>query len=185
VDVPAPGLPSYAEPANRWRRTAIVTAAVAAVEAGLLLVVALAFIAKPFADDSAKPAPAKAEPSAAAADPAPPVEAPAPARSAEADPVAALPRTKTGVLVLNGNGVPGAAGQAADQVQRLRYPVTGASNAESRDFARTIVMFGPGFEGEALRLAHDLGFGSKRVVPLDGVRPADLGPAKLVLVIGG
>ena len=39
-------------------------------------------------------------------------------------------------------------------------------------------------QGEALRLAKDLGMPRKRAVPLDGMRPGELGGAKLVLVVG-
>jgi hypothetical protein len=44
-------------------------------------------------------------------------------------------------------------------------------------------MFRPGFEREARRLAKDLGV--RRVVPLDGMRPAELQGAHVALVVGG
>jgi hypothetical protein len=45
-------------------------------------------------------------------------------------------------------------------------------------------MFRPGYQGEAERLARDLDLGANRAIPLDGMRPADLGRAKLVLILG-
>lgn len=151
------------------------TAVIAALELVALVVVALAFIAKPLAADSAaKARSAKGE--QAAAETAPVAEEP---------PTAALPRSKTGVLVLNGNGVSGAAAAAARKVRSLDYPVTGVGDAARRDVPRTIVMYREGFAGEALRLARDLGLGAKRAVPLDGLRAVDLQGATLALVIGG
>jgi hypothetical protein len=44
-------------------------------------------------------------------------------------------------------------------------------------------MYRPGFEGEARRLARDLGI--KRVAPLDGLRASELQGAHLALIVGG
>jgi hypothetical protein len=192
VDLPASALSTYAEPRafstygeprTRWRTAAIVTAAIAALELVALAIVALAFIAKPFADDQ-KPASAKAAPAATgksgttgqstAARKAPPPPA-----------VARLPRVKTPVLVLNGNGVSGAAATAAERIATLHYPISGIADASRRDFPRTIVMYRPGLRGEAERLARDLGLRRERAVPLDGMRPAELGRARLALILGG
>jgi len=183
VDLSAPALRSYAEPRFPWRRAALVTGGIAAVELVVLVVIGLAFAAKPFLHDAAT-TPAKAEP-VAAAKPAPVEAEPAPTREEAAPAVAKLARTQTPVLVLNGNGVTGAAGTAANRVRALRYPVAGVADASRRDFPRTLVMYGPGLEGEAVRLAMDLGLGRRAAVPLDGMRPGDLGRAKLALVIGG
>ena len=43
-------------------------------------------------------------------------------------------------------------------------------------------MYRPGFEGEAHRLAKDVGV--KRVAPLDGLRASDLMGAQLALIVG-
>jgi hypothetical protein len=98
--------------------------------------------------------------------------------------VAELPRAKTHVLVLNGNGLAGAAGQLAAVVRAMRYPVAGIADASRRDFPRTIVMYRSGFRGEAERLAKDLGLARNRSMPLDGMRPAELGGAQLALIVG-
>jgi hypothetical protein len=196
VDLPAPSLPRFSEPATGWRRAALIAGVVAAVELVALVVVALAFIAKPFAG-----APEKSDQPAATAAPAAATEAasgeeakPAAAATAEATQggqpadarpaVAELPRARTQVLVLNGNGFAGAAGQMAAVVRALRYPVTGVGDAARRDFPRTIVMYRTGLRGEAERLARDLGLARERAVPLDGMRPADLQGAKLVVIVG-
>ena len=84
--------------------------------------------------------------------------------------------------MLNGNGVPGAADSAAARISLRHYVVTGAANAARSDFARTLVMYSPGWEPEARRLANEMG--AKRVAPLDGMRTSDLMGAHLALIIG-
>ena len=186
MELPAPTLPHFSEPTRGWRKAAIVVGCIAAVELIALVVVALAFIAKPFADDSSTKAIAKDDSNAAAAaattekggDTTVSMENKTGATVAE------RPRSKTGVLVLNGNGYVGAAAEKAAVIQSLRYPVTDVGDAARRNFPQTIVMYRAGFQGEALRLAKDLGMPRKRAVPLDGMRPGELGGAKLVLVVG-
>jgi LytR cell envelope-related transcriptional attenuator len=97
---------------------------------------------------------------------------------------AELPRTKTVVLVLNGNGRTGAAAAAAARVKRDGYKIGAVGNAPHTGFPHDLVMFRPGFSGEGRRLAHDLGIGTRRVSPLDGIRLRDLGRAHAVLVLG-
>ncbi len=176
--------PGYqqAEP-QPWRRTALITAGIAAVELVLLVVVALAFIAKPLAEDgkpAAKPkteAQAQPETKSAAAEAGP---------TKGDTPVAAThSRADTPVLVLNGNGISGAAGDLAKRVRALDYPVTGVGDASRHDFSRSVVMYKPEFEGEGQRLARDLHLDQRRAVPLDGMRPGALGNAELVLIVGG
>lgn len=183
MDAPAPALAgfSYPEAPSRWRRAALVSAAVAGLELVALVVIALAFVAKPFANDAASK-PASPAPAAKADKVTPATEATAPA---EEPAVATLTRAETTVLVLNGNGVSGAASTAAERVRGLHYPVAAVADASRRDFPRTIVMYRPGLRGEALRLARDLGLESGRAVPLDGLRASQLRGAKLVLVVGG
>jgi hypothetical protein len=159
-----------------WRLAALALTAVAAVELMLLVVVGGALLAKPEsgARTAAKRPAATRAASAGAATPARPVAAPVTA--------AELPRRKVGVLVLNGNGRQGAAGAAAARVSGRGYRVRGVANAPSHDYARSIVMYRPGFEGEGRRLAADLGI---RVVgPLDGMRPRELHGAHTVLILG-
>ena len=103
----------------------------------------------------------------------------------DAKPVAKpmLARGETSVLVLNGNGVSGAASSTAEQVRDRKYMIAGTGNSARSDYPRSIVMYRPGFEREARRLAKD--FGIRRIVPLDGMRPAQLQGAHVALVVGG
>jgi hypothetical protein len=176
-------LSQYADVEPHWRKTAIITAAIAAIELIALVVIALAFIAKPFADEAVREAKGKTKAAAAAK---PEEAAPEPAAAVKTGSlVAKLSRENTSVLVLNGNGITGVAGAAAERVSTLDYPIAGVGDAARRDFPRTIVMYRSGFAGEAERLARDLRLGRGHAVPLDGMRPADLAGAKLALIIGG
>jgi hypothetical protein len=142
----------------------MVTAAIAALELVALLVIALAFIAKPFADDASS----KSSPKAAA----PPESS------------ALLARAKTPVLVLNGNGIPGAAGSTAKRVRKLDYPVVDVGDAARKNFSQTIVMYATGARPAGVRLARDLGLPARRAVPLDGMREKELHGARVVVIVG-
>jgi LytR cell envelope-related transcriptional attenuator len=93
-----------------------------------------------------------------------------------------LPRGRTVVRVLNGNGRTGAAAAAASRVRNRGYHIGFVGNAPRTDFATSLVMYKPGFAGEARRFARDLHV--TRVGPLDGVRPKELGRAHLVFILG-
>lgn len=95
---------------------------------------------------------------------------------------AKVPRSKVRVLVLNGNGRQGAAAVAASRVRRRGYKIGGVGNAPRSDFARSMVMYRPGFVGEGRRLGRDLGV--RTVTPLDGMRPRDLQGAHVVFILG-
>jgi len=95
--------------------------------------------------------------------------------------VAKRPRSKTVVLVLNGNGRTGAAASAASRVRSRGYRIGDVTNAPEL-VPRSIVMYKPGFAGEGKRLGKDLGV--KLVTPLDGMRARDLGRAHLVFILG-
>ncbi len=159
-----------------WRTATLVVAAVAAVELVLLVMLGGALLAKP-EHAARKAAPAKAE-----ATPATRAAKPAPAKPTKAA-AAQLPRRKVTVLVLNGNGRRGAAAAAASRVSHKGYRIGLVANAPSHDYATSLVMYRPGFRGEADRLARDLGV--KVVSPLDGVRPGQLHGAQAVLILGG
>ena len=157
-----------------WRTATLVVAAIAAVELVLLVMVGGALLAKP------QPAGRKAAPATAAA--AKHATKPAAATPRKTVP-AELPRRKVTVVVLNGNGRRGAAAVAASRVQRKGYRIGLVANAPSHDYVTSLVMYRRGFEGEARRLAQDLGV--KVVSPLDGVRPGQLHGAHAVLILGG
>jgi hypothetical protein len=161
-----------------WRTATVLIAAVAAVELVLLVVVGGALIAKP------EPAGRSAAPKtkAAASAGAGATNAARKARATKAAP-AELPRRKVRVVVLNGNGRQGAAAAAAARVTGRGYRIGVVGNAPRHDYPRSLVMYRRGFEGEAQRLARDLGV--RLVSPLDGMRPAQLHGAHAVYILGG
>jgi hypothetical protein len=92
------------------------------------------------------------------------------------------PRSRISVLVLNGNGVSGAAGTTATAILARGYRHAIPSDAPQLDYARSIVLFRPGWQREAGRLARDAGI--RAVATLDGrVAPA-YAHVPLILVLG-
>jgi hypothetical protein len=160
-----------------WRTATLVAAAVAALELVLIVVLVVAVLGRPVAERVQQAAERKV------LAPAPkPKPEPEPVREAAAVAAPTLTRHETSVLVLNGNGLRGAAATAAAVVHGKGYVVGGVGNAERTDFTRSVVMYRKGFEPEAERLAHDLGV--KAVGPLDGLRAGDLMGAHLAFVVG-
>jgi len=87
------------------------------------------------------------------------------------------------VLVLNGNGVSGAAGRTAAAISRRGYRIAGVANALHENYPRTLILYRPGYRAEGLRLAHQM---DVRVVgPLDGVAPRTLHGGDLAVILGG
>jgi hypothetical protein len=160
-----------------WRTATLVVAAVAAVELVLLVMIGGALLAQPHATGHKRSTASKA------------VSTKDTTRTTSARPAkvkvaaAELPRRKVKVVVLNGNGRQGAAAAAAARVSRKGYRIGLVANAPSHDYVTSLVMYRRGFEGEAQRLARDLGV--KVVGPLDGVRPGQLHGAQAVLILGG
>jgi LytR cell envelope-related transcriptional attenuator len=164
-----------------WRSAALVAATIAAVELFLLVVLGFAFGAKLFSKEVERVSATASAPAAQAT-----IAETAVPRSetpTEAPATVILARNETSVIVLNGNGIAGAASVAAERVQRRGYIIAGTTNAPRTNFRRSLVMYRPGREAEAQRLARDLKV--KRVAPLDGVRIADLQGAHVALIIGG
>jgi hypothetical protein len=154
-----------------WRTAAVVLTLVAVLELAVILVAGVALLAKPMAEKAKEVAVGSAAPEQAKPRPKPPgAKAPH------------LARSETSVLVLNGNGVAGAAGTAAARLRMVGYLVGGVGNAPGAEYPQTLVMYRTGYRGEALRLARDLKL--KVVGPLDGVRPKELMGAHLALVLG-
>ena len=164
-----------------WRSAAFIAASVATVELIILLVVGVWLFGKFFSDEVSK-----------ASDPATVARAAVERRLAEQGgqqggqgstggrPI--LARRETSVLVLNGNGVGGAASATAEQIRRRNYLIAGTGNADRTDYPRSFVMYRSKFKREAQRLARDLGV--RRVAPLDGMRVRELQGAHVALVIG-
>jgi len=92
------------------------------------------------------------------------------------------PRSRISVLVLNGNGVAHAAGTAATALLGRGYRHAIPTDAPNLDYARSLVLFRPGWQREAERLGRDSRIPT--VVPLDGrVAPA-YAHVPLVLILG-
>lgn len=159
-----------------WRTATIVASLVAAVELVLLIGAGVVLLAKPLSHAM------RSHATATALAPAVKKKAAVPIVHRTPPAVAKLPRSRTGVLVLNGNGRSGAAAAAAAHLHTFGYPVTATGNAPHSNYATTSVMYRPGFRGEATRLAHDLGLHA--VGPLDGLRTARLHGAKLAVILG-
>ncbi|MHB8642852.1 MAG: LytR C-terminal domain-containing protein [Gaiellaceae bacterium] len=163
---------SYAQtlPASRWRTATIAVSLLAAAELAILLAIGVAILGKSVAHkvrDAALnqvagvPAQTKAAPAGAPM----------------------LTRADTDVLILNGGGVSGAATGAAQRLRARGYMIGGIGNApRASATAKTLVMYSGAYRPEALRLAHDVH--ARMVTPLDGLKPAALMGAQVVLVVG-
>ena len=86
------------------------------------------------------------------------------------------------MLVLNGNGIAGAAASAGELVRHKGYVLAEVGNAPRSDYRRTVVMYRPGYAPEAARFARDLHV--KLVSPLDGLRLRDLMGAHVAVILG-
>ena len=148
---------------RRWRAATFVVCGIAAFQLLLLLIIFGGVFSKTSAADARSPA---AKHGVGRAEPKHP----------------RLARTETKVLVLNGNGVQGAAALAAQLAHARGYPVLDVGNAPKTGYARTIVMYRPGFRSEALRFQHDLNLSV--VAPLDGMTPRQTKGAQLVEILG-
>jgi hypothetical protein len=173
VDLPV----SSSELERPWRTATLVATSIAGLELVLLVVAGIILLGRslaPHAQAAANRhtlAPARAV-----------VHAPVGKPVRKTPVVAELPRAKTEVLVLNGNGVQGAAAQAASLVTARGYPIKEVGNARRTGYGRTIVMYRPGFRREAIRFGKDLNVAA--VTPLDGIRVAQLHGGHLVLILG-
>lgn len=164
----SPYAPTF-DPA-RWRTATIVVSAIAAIELAVLLAIGVAALGKTVAHRVQNAAISKAAGVPKVPKPTPPGKP-------------KLTRGQTDVLVLNGSGVNGAAGVAADRLGRLGYQITSVGNAKTQSgTTRTLVMFRNGYRAEAARLARDAH--ASIVGPLDGMRRSALMGAQVVLVVG-
>jgi hypothetical protein len=176
--------PADIELVRPWRTATLVAGGIAGVELVLLVVLGIALLGRSVAPQvRAAAARAAAAPKQHAVHAAPTAKAkaarrhPAPARHL-------LPRAKTSILILNGNGINGAAAQAAGIVRSRGYAVTDTRNAPRTGYPTWRLMAAPGYAAEASRFARDMGLARSRVGPLDGMVPRQLHGAKLVLILG-
>jgi hypothetical protein len=89
------------------------------------------------------------------------------------------PRSHVSVLVLNGNGLAGAAGDVSTRLLGSGYRSAPATNAQVTTYARSVVLYRSGWAPEAERLAKDARI--RAVAPLDGRLPARY---PLVVIVG-
>jgi hypothetical protein len=155
-----------------WRTATLVASAVAAIELVIILVAAVVLVGKPLTEKMHDTARDRTLGATIAA----PTKKPKIGSS-----VAQLSRSDTSVMVLNGNGVSGAAHVAASRVRARGYSIGEVGNANRTDYMRSVVMYRPGYRGEALRLARDLRI--RIVGPLDGIKVRDLMGAHLALLV--
>ena len=161
-----------------WRPTAVALLGIATLELGIFIAVAVPILTRPQTRTLSAPL-------------LPPVtrtivvrSAPTPPRPTRRKPraVPLLPRARTPVLVLNGNGISGAAASAAQIVRSHGYPVTATADAPQTDYPRNIVMYKPGFAREAERLGLDL-----KIPTLSALDPFTVPGgtgARLVIIVG-
>jgi hypothetical protein len=160
---------AYAVSLSRWRTATFAASALAVVELVVLAVIGVTAVAHTVSRNVHRAAVEK-------------VAGPAPVQRRTTRGHAVLARNDTGVLVLNANGVAGAAATAASSLRTRGYLVAGVGNADSQGSTRTLVMYRGAFRPEARRLAHEVG--GAVVTPLDGMKPSQLLGAQLVLVLG-
>lgn len=158
-------------PAESWRRLTLVLAAIAVVEAVVILVAGVVLAVRPFAHHLAS-SNASSEPLDLRGKTGPDTPAGKPA----------LTRRQTVVMVLNGNGRTGAAAAEAQQIRGLGYKIGRVGNAPQTTYGRSVVMYRPGFRPEAVRLARDTRI--LIVTPLDGLRRSRLQGAHVAVILG-
>jgi hypothetical protein len=91
------------------------------------------------------------------------------------------PRSRISVLVLNGNGVTGAAGTEAARILAHGYRHAVPADAAST-YAQSVVLFRPGWQSEGQRLARDVGV--RTATPLDVRLPRSDSGYQVVLILG-
>ena len=155
-----------------WRTATLIASTVAAFELVLILILGVALLGKPLSERMRDTAQQRTLGITTQANAKP--------RVASSKPT--LSRAETTVIVLNGNGVSGAAHEAASRVEGHGYSIGHVGNASRTDFTRTVVMYRPGYRGEAMRLARDLRI--RIVGPLDGITAAELMDAHVARVVG-
>ena len=149
----------HVQPFNRpvpWRLATLVAVALALATLGGLVLT----------HQSARTRPA------AAADHAPKKPPPTPLR----------PRSRISVLVLNGNGISGAAGGSASDLLAVGYSHAIPGDAPNLEYARSLVLFRPGWQREAERLSRDARIPT--VAPLDGHVAPEYAHIPLVVILG-
>jgi hypothetical protein len=92
------------------------------------------------------------------------------------------PRSRISVLVLNGNGLSGAAGTTATAILARGYRHAIPGDAPQLDYARSLVLFRPGWQREGKRLARDVKMPA--VATLDGRVAPEYAHVPLIVILG-
>jgi hypothetical protein len=146
-----------------WRAAALAACAVALFELTALLALAGAHLFHVHHATASRPAVASVRPATKAV--VRPLRSP----------------SRVSVLVLNGNGVSGAAGTEATQLLARGYRRAVPGDAPTT-YAQSVVLFRPGWQREAQRLANDVGI--RAVTPLDVRLPGDERGYQVVVILG-
>jgi hypothetical protein len=148
---------------HQSRTALLVASGVVAIGLVLLLIIAVGMMSKPSAAN-AKHAPVKHR---------------APGRPEPKRPT--LTRAQTKVLILNANGITGAAATEASRARARGYKISATGNTALTQ-GKSVVLYRPGHRPEAKRLALDERI--PLVGPLDGITPRQLHGAQVVIVLG-
>ena len=154
------------------RRLTLILGAVAAAAALVILVAAIVLVAKPISKHLRDAAVSEGTAAFVGGDKTGPTT---PGGKAK------LARSHTTVVVLNGNGVAGAAAASAERLRKAGYRIGTVGNAALSDNRQSVVMYRRGYRAEGLRLGRDLRV--KIVGPLDGIRARDVRGAQLVYIV--
>jgi hypothetical protein len=119
------------------------------------------------------------------ASPATPAPAKGAGRGGRAAAEQVPPPSETPLAVWNGYGGQGAATVVADRAKAAGYTVVGVRDAPRRTYRTTYVLYVPGREAAAKALAQKVGLSEAAVRPLDGIRPAAIRPAQLLVILAG
>jgi hypothetical protein len=92
------------------------------------------------------------------------------------------PRSSISVLVLNGNGISGAAGNEATSVIAWGYRHAIPADAPGHGYARSLVLYRPGWQREAERLAREVRIPT--VATLDGRVSPEYAHVPLLVILG-
>jgi LytR cell envelope-related transcriptional attenuator len=105
-----------------------------------------------------------------------------PKRQPATPPLPLRPRSSLTVLVLNGNGISGAAGNKATAILAHGYRHAIPTDAPNLDYPRSVVLYRPGWQPEATRLARDVRIPT--VAPLDGRVAPVYAHVPLIVILG-
>ena len=159
-----------------WRRATFVAGTIAGLELIALLGAGAMLLAKPLEHEINKAAVASIE----STPPSKQLQTAIKRMNAPAG--KAHPRGHVKIMVLNGNGVNGAAGTAASRLHRLGYRIAGTANAKRQDYASSVVMYKQGFRSDGMRLAKAIGV--TVVGPLDGIPASALHGGDIAVIVG-